>query len=91
MLPDAARLIGINHHGRHGGRPRQQRNGQGHHGNAIALGRFFGGRLQCGAMGAVFSRAGVEHIHRAQQQQQAATDLKALQRDIEKLQNLQAQ
>ena len=32
---------------------------------------------------------GVEHVHRADEQQHAAAHLKALQRDVEELQNLQ--
>ena len=91
MLPDGARLIGVDHHGGHGCRPRQQRNGQRHHGNAVALGGFFHTGLQRAGVGPVFCRARVEHVHGAEQQQQAAADLKALQRDIEELQNLQTQ
>ena len=91
MLPDGTRLIGIDHHGGHGGRPGQQRNGQRHDGNAVALGGLFDAGCQSGIVGALFGRACVEHVHRADQQQQTAADLKALQRDIEELQNLQPQ
>ncbi len=54
-------------------------------------GGFFGAFFQLVGVRLGLGGLGVEHVHRADQQQQAAAHLKALQRDVEELQNLQAQ
>ena len=82
-------LVGINHHGGHGGRAGQQGNGQWHHRNAVAHGGFFGARFQRALIRAGFGRPRIEHVHGADEQQQATADLKAFQRNIEEIQHLQ--
>jgi hypothetical protein len=57
----------------------------------LPMRRPFRRLLRARGVGLGLGGLGVEHVHRADQQQHAAAHLKALQRDVEELQNLQAQ
>ena len=81
----AWQLVGKNHHRGNSRWPREQRNGQGHHSNARAL----VGRLHLRFIGFGLGRLGVDHRQSRYQEQQTAADLKARQRNAEKLQHIQ--
>ena len=87
QLQEILRPVGIDHHGGHGRRAGQQRNGQRHHADAGTC----RGILDFLDVGARFGGLCVQHRQRRGQQQHAATDLETGQRNVEKLQQLQAQ
>ena len=80
-------FVGIDHHGGHGGRARQQGDGKGHHGDACSRSSI----VHFVGIGAGLRRLGVEHVERRGEQKHAAAHLKTGQRDAEELQNFQAQ